>query len=368
MRAKKTILKDGEDPFFRLMDFLDNKTPYSREVSKKLERIWDALIYNAIVAAYFMVFFAIMGVLVSSFLLPLDNPSLRNMGAFFHVFSGILHLCHQLPYRSFIIDGVPMAVCARDTGIYLGFLAGSLYVLISNKPKIVDSIKLPILATIPITLDGVTQTVLLLRESNNILRILTGFIFAFGIVVYSLNKAFKWKPKFIELAVDSRIILADALVGALVVVLLSSYTLPALGIDYMGKNQALDAALQFSRLGDVEYMHVFYVPSATPLSASLDPFYGRNRDEVLDDIRDMEWTKKMVERFEAADVLNVSDNENITEIIGEISEKEHRFGIWAVALLSELDGGYSKSYINGGRGEFHYFDAATGKLIQTRVR
>src|SRR5699024_9330561 len=33
-------------------------------------------------------------------------------------------LCHQIPERSFWINGQPMAVCSRCFGIYAGFLAG----------------------------------------------------------------------------------------------------------------------------------------------------------------------------------------------------------------------------------------------------
>src|ERR1700761_8410929 len=35
-------------------------------------------------------------------------------------------LCHQNPDRSFLIRGVPVAVCARCLGIYLGVVAGML--------------------------------------------------------------------------------------------------------------------------------------------------------------------------------------------------------------------------------------------------
>ncbi|MCA9605539.1 MAG: DUF2085 domain-containing protein [Myxococcales bacterium] len=42
------------------------------------------------------------------------------------IFSG---LCHQDPARSFAIDGHPMAVCHRCTGIYFGLAAGALAAL-----------------------------------------------------------------------------------------------------------------------------------------------------------------------------------------------------------------------------------------------
>lgn len=44
-------------------------------------------------------------------------------------------LCHQMETRSFSLFGFPLAVCARCTGIYIGFLAGVLYLLATlNKP------------------------------------------------------------------------------------------------------------------------------------------------------------------------------------------------------------------------------------------
>jgi uncharacterized membrane protein len=42
-------------------------------------------------------------------------------GYFF--FSGV---CHQIPARSFHVWGQPLAVCARCTGVYAGFLAGAI--------------------------------------------------------------------------------------------------------------------------------------------------------------------------------------------------------------------------------------------------
>jgi uncharacterized membrane protein len=49
------------------------------------------------------------------------------------IYQTFSHLCHQLPDRSFFIDGHPFAVCARCTGIYAGFaMATVLYPLMRS--------------------------------------------------------------------------------------------------------------------------------------------------------------------------------------------------------------------------------------------
>jgi uncharacterized membrane protein len=49
------------------------------------------------------------------------------------IYQTFSHLCHQLPERSFFIDGHPFAVCARCTGIYAGFaMAAVVYPLMRS--------------------------------------------------------------------------------------------------------------------------------------------------------------------------------------------------------------------------------------------
>lgn len=45
----------------------------------------------------------------------------------FAVHEAFGHVCHQTPERSFYIAAYPLAVCARCTGLYLGFAAGVVF-------------------------------------------------------------------------------------------------------------------------------------------------------------------------------------------------------------------------------------------------
>jgi uncharacterized membrane protein len=49
------------------------------------------------------------------------------------VYEGFGYVCHQIPARSFQLEGHPFAVCARCTGIYAGFALGvALYPLVRS--------------------------------------------------------------------------------------------------------------------------------------------------------------------------------------------------------------------------------------------
>jgi uncharacterized membrane protein len=94
-------------------------------------------------------------------------------------------ICHQLPERSFLINDIYLPFCARDTGILIGLFSTLFYLYLSLKhksnqiPTIKNSFILLLLLT-PMAVDGLTSY-MNLRESSNLLRILTGI--PFGIIL-----------------------------------------------------------------------------------------------------------------------------------------------------------------------------------------
>ena len=89
--------------------------------------------------------------------------------------------CHQLPERSWFILGHQMAFCQRDTAMYLAILVAGLAYGASGRPRDGISVTTYILLTIPIAIDGGTQLIGL-RESDGLLRTITGALFGAGSV------------------------------------------------------------------------------------------------------------------------------------------------------------------------------------------
>ena len=74
--------------------------------------------------------------LAAILLAPLEiaaRPGIRSLAAA-GVYAAGAHVCHQRPDRCFRIDGRPMPVCARCTGLYAGAaIAGPLALLLAFK-------------------------------------------------------------------------------------------------------------------------------------------------------------------------------------------------------------------------------------------
>lgn len=95
-------------------------------------------------------------------------------------------MCHGIERRCLDLFGVPMPICARCTGIYIGLFTGVLlFVLFPVMEERLLRMTL-YAAALPMALDGITQA-LGLRESTNPLRLATGFIAALVFGMWALS-------------------------------------------------------------------------------------------------------------------------------------------------------------------------------------
>lgn len=88
-------------------------------------------------------------------------------------------LCHQMPERSFFGGGVQLPVCARDTGIYVGFAVSLAVIGLVHRGERPRGFAYPLAWLFSgafvgfMAWDGVTSYAGL-RDSDNALRLLTG--------------------------------------------------------------------------------------------------------------------------------------------------------------------------------------------------
>lgn len=82
-----------------------------------------------------------------------------------------MFFCHQLPERSFFFKGRQFPLCARCTGILIGYIIGIIYILVFRDLHIV----IELLLMIPLLIDGTGQY-LGYFKSTNIRRLITGIL------------------------------------------------------------------------------------------------------------------------------------------------------------------------------------------------
>ncbi len=94
-------------------------------------------------------------------------------------------ICHRIADRSFLIDGVPMPLCARCTGIYLGVMTSFLIALASGRTRAsrLPSLKVGVVLALFVVImgiDGANSYIQLfpnvkgVYEPHNWLRLVTG--------------------------------------------------------------------------------------------------------------------------------------------------------------------------------------------------
>ncbi len=104
------------------------------------------------------------------------------------------YICHQKTERCLKLLGKPMPICSRCFGVYSGILMGMILLLLVFDIKVskIQAISFLIILNVPLVIDGITQH-FSFRESNNLLRFITGLIGGVGssfALFYILNKIF----------------------------------------------------------------------------------------------------------------------------------------------------------------------------------
>jgi uncharacterized membrane protein len=177
-------------------DHIEGLSPRRRAFSRTVVRIvevcarfvgrhWLALM-NSLLALF----------LGGAFLAPILAYFGENEAAswLIHTYHGV---CDQIPSHSYYLFGHQVCLCERCLAIYTTLFLGSLMMAII--PRLRSHIrpldwKLWLLLILPMALDGGTQ-LLGWRESNVILRTITGFLFGLGAAWFIL-------PRFEEIARD----------------------------------------------------------------------------------------------------------------------------------------------------------------------
>ncbi len=92
------------------------------------------------------------------------------------------YICHRRPERSFFYKGRQFPVCARCTGFYISGIATIILINLYPVPYSLTTLLIGIILLIPYAIDGFTQ-LFEIRESNNILRLITGLLGGVGIIL-----------------------------------------------------------------------------------------------------------------------------------------------------------------------------------------
>jgi len=151
---------------------------------------------NKILIVYFSTLIGILLWLGAIFLAPYFKSQSSPLNVLVYtIFSSV---CHQIPSRSFVCFGYPLAVCARCLGIYVGFLTGvGLYPVMNGfSTDHLPKTKIFILLSLPIGIDTISNF-LNLWTTTSWLRFVFGFMwglilpfyFIYGITDFVLHRS-----------------------------------------------------------------------------------------------------------------------------------------------------------------------------------
>jgi len=93
-----------------------------------------------------------------------------------------LCFCHRRKDRTIHIFGLGNYLCARCQGLFFGYIIGFILRLIGLQLSLIISL----IFVFPLLMDGFTQ-LFGYRESNNVIRFITGFLASIGLICFNLD-------------------------------------------------------------------------------------------------------------------------------------------------------------------------------------
>lgn len=150
-----------------------------------------------------LVFWAIGAAVVTLFVTLIIVAPLAAAGGYGEIAAGIYRafgtICHQLPERSYFVDGHKLAVCSRCTGLFAGFAFTLLvYPLIRPlRTTATPERKWLVLAAIPTFIDF-SLTFFGIWENTHTSRLLTGLLLGSTAVFYVMPGIADWSLRALQ--------------------------------------------------------------------------------------------------------------------------------------------------------------------------
>ncbi|HEY0006662.1 MAG TPA: DUF2085 domain-containing protein [Pyrinomonadaceae bacterium] len=140
--------------------------PVAEEFARRALLLWSLTVAGAALLVAVM--------MAAPLLLASGHESMAAM-----IYSAFGYVCHQISERSFHLEGHALAVCARCTGIYAGFLLGTLlYPLVRPLKNLETPARLWLfVAIMPLAIDW-TLGVLNIWSNTHLSRFITGAFFS----------------------------------------------------------------------------------------------------------------------------------------------------------------------------------------------
>lgn len=167
---------------------ISQNTAFKQWLSRAIVTFEDGIIDH-----WLLLINSILGIIVGgAFIVPIlayfgVEPLAGRIFSFYHT------ICDQIPSHSFFLFGHQIALCSRNLSLYGSILIGTLiFRVIRHRLQPIDW-RILMLFLLPMALDGGTQ-LFGWRESTDLLRIITGLLFGFGLCLFVLP--------FVQQAVD----------------------------------------------------------------------------------------------------------------------------------------------------------------------